>query len=116
MEHPSLTKQFNVNLTEIASLKRQVREIREYLETVKNTSPLVTLQTDKLIRLLELAEQQSSRVEKKEFQSFRRILEQNLSQFNDLIGKLEGLTVFLEKLTANAELEREVLEKINQRL
>lgn len=110
-EHPSLIKPLPLEKTAVAKSTRSIiireERIPKAYEAYRNT----------VLNLLEKTKQSFLEVERaNSIEEIRELLNNNDVQFMRLAANLEKLIPFFDKLVANADLEKEVLEKLNKEL
>ena len=103
MEQTQFAKAFPVALVD----SQRLQEI--YLSTVKAYQ-------EALKEILERFDETTDQDKRKLIQELKQVLEQTDSQFDKILGLLTQINDTIQKLGANADLEREVLTKLSQRL
>jgi len=103
MEQTQFAKAFPVALVD----SQRLQEI--YLSTVKAYQ-------EALKEILERFDETTDQDKRKLIQELKQVLEQTDSQFDKILGLLTQINDTIQKLGANADLEREVLIKLSQRL
>ena len=103
MEQTQFAKAFPVALID----SQRLQEI--YLSTVKAYQ-------EALKEILERFDETTDQDKRKLIQELKQILEQTDNQFDKILGLLTQINDTIQKLGANADLEREVLTKLSQRL
>jgi len=103
MEQTQFAKAFPVALVD----SQRLQEI--YLSTVKAYQ-------EALKEILERFDETTDQDKRKLIQELKQVLEQTDNQFDKILGLLTQINDTIQKLGANADLEREVLTKLSQRL
>jgi len=103
IEQTQFAKAFPVALID----SQRLQEI--YLSTVK-------AYREALKEILERFDETTDQDKRKLIQELKQVLEQTDSQFDKILGLLTQINDTIQKLGANADLEREVLTKLSQRL
>ena len=103
MEQTQFAKAFPVALVD----SQRLQEI--YLSTVKAYQ-------EALKEILERFDETTDQDKRKLIQELKQVLEQTDDQFDKILGLLTQINDTIQKLGANADLEREVLTKLSQRL
>lgn len=122
LRKPSVT----VNLDRV---EQQLQGIMEQTKLAQ-AFPVALLDSQKLENIILSTVQAYGQALRETLQSFRdmhsldneklsgltRLLEQNTTQFGNILGMLTQISQALGKLGENTDLEREVLQKLNQQL
>ena len=121
--HPSLVSTQKPNLlTEQLQIKESLQNVQKQTANLiekiqaEKPSPISIINNEDLIQIIQNLSSVYERINMLNNDDVKAVLKENFEQFNQISSKFLVLLGFLDKLSVNADLEREVLDKIKRQL